>query len=131
MQPSADLAARRDLFEYQLTKPLDHNEWEALVRPQKTTDKIAFQSVHNNFIELYKSHIKTHDPKVLFGMALPATCVNRTIYNLCLINRVRYELNYPLMRAEESDWIDFLVFTNDPQFKLMLDFWLKERLVND
>lgn len=120
--PSLDLARRRDLYFYQLEASLEPLEWHNLTYPQGAQATITFNSVHSAWVDKYKAHITSVDPTLLFkSLALPAGCVNKLIYQLCLINRIRYELNYPLISAKEEEWIMWTIYIHDPTMLNQLD----------
>ena len=120
--PSEDLARRRDLLYYQTEVGLDPSEWTNLVKPSSAAKELTFRTIHSSFIENYKKKIITLDSSFLFkSILLPAGCFNRTVYNLCLINRIRYEMGYPLVDTEEWDWPIWAICLNDPTMLDKLD----------
>lgn len=120
--PSPDLARRRDLYDFQLITDLEPEAWHSLVLPPDVSSTVNFNREHERWVKAYSGKITTLDPEFLFrSLVPPIRCVNKTIYNFCLINRIRYELDYPLVTTTEDEWIMWVIYLQDPAFKSKLD----------
>ena len=128
--PSSDLITRRDLYHYQFTSQLSAFDWEKLVQPQSQVDRLSFQVIHDQFVAYYMRKITSINVDDLFSVILPLSCTNNTIYNLCLLNRIRYEQNYPPIHFQEDDWIDFTIFHYDPALKSKFQTLIERHLYN-
>ena len=128
--PSADLATRKDLYHYQFVAGLSASEWERLVQPQSQVDRLGFQVIHDQFVHYYMRKITTVNVDDLFSVILPLSCTNNTIYNLCLINRIRYEKNYPPLHFQDEDWLDFIIFHYDPALKSKFQTLIERHMYN-
>lgn len=112
--PSKDLAYRTDLYEYQLTKPLEWAEWSSLCEPEPSDAFISwFQWASNELLNVkdwkqLESWLGTN--------TLYYSFYNREIAWLCLVNRLRYELKLPLIEFKEAEWIIYLKYQNHKAF---------------
>lgn len=129
-KPSNDLATRTDLYQYQLEYDLQPITWEKLVQPIGNDEQLKFANSHVNYIANYRKNIRSYDPDVILNVILPGSCTNPTIYNLCLLNRVRYEMNYPPIAFAEDDWIEFWIYMHDPIYRKNLAKFLMDHMYN-
>lgn len=130
LDPSNDLARRTDLLNLQITSSLQTPDWERLVQPPDSQTTLQFRQSHQTYVQHYIRHISLVEVNNLFNTGCPMVCKNREIYTLCLINRIRYEVNYPLMKFEEKEWIKYVTYRIEPLFKDRFQDLIKSKLLN-
>jgi len=123
--PSKDLAYRTDLYEYQLTKPLEWTEWSPLCSPTPTPEFIEW------FDWALRDLLAIKDWKVIEDW-LQTNTVYYTFYNreivwLCLLNRVRQSQRLPLIEFQEYEWTKYLKYWTNKNFvKEWRQMWISK-----